>query len=112
MEAGHKLAIGVRCTPITESDPWSVMDRVKMISAVYPDAYVFPVPDIESVNVGRKVGYEVNRYEVPNNIAGISATQIRKDMKQGSDAWTRNVPQEVVTFLGNKNMGGFAGGVG
>lgn len=36
------------------------------------------IPDIESVNYGRGVGYDVIYHEPPEDIAAISATRIRK----------------------------------
>lgn len=36
------------------------------------------IPDIESVNYGRGVGYEVIYHQPPEEIAAISATRIRK----------------------------------
>ena len=42
---------------------------------------VIPIPDIESVNYGRGVGYEINEFVPPKNISDISATEIREKMK-------------------------------
>jgi hypothetical protein len=36
------------------------------------------IPDIESINYGRGVGYEVVYHEPPQDIAEISGTKIRK----------------------------------
>jgi nicotinamide mononucleotide adenylyltransferase len=38
------------------------------------------IPDIESVNYGRGVGYDVIYHEPPTEIAEISGTQIRKQV--------------------------------
>jgi hypothetical protein len=38
------------------------------------------IPDIESVNFGRGVGYDVIEHTPPQEIAEISATKIRKQM--------------------------------
>ena len=43
---------------------------------------VIPIPDIESVNYGRGVGYEINEYTPPEDIGKISATEIRKNLKK------------------------------
>ena len=37
------------------------------------------IPAIESVNYGRKVGYEINEFTPPQEINDISATNIRKN---------------------------------
>ena len=43
---------------------------------------VIIVPDIESVNYGRGVGYDVIEHEPPNQIKKISATNIRSEMRR------------------------------
>lgn len=40
------------------------------------------IPDIESVNYGRGVGYEIIEHIPPNNIKEISATKIREKLKE------------------------------
>ena len=76
-------------------------ERVEMIRAVYEDkpGVVFPLPDIKSVNIGRAVGYEVVRHEVPADIHGISATEIRSRMRNNDPTWQQFVPAEVVPFI-------------
>jgi len=39
------------------------------------------IPDIESVNYGRGVGYQVIEHIPPSDISDISATKIREQMK-------------------------------
>lgn len=42
------------------------------------DVIVFPLPqDIESINYGRGVGYEIIEHVPPEEIAEVSATKIR-----------------------------------
>ena len=43
---------------------------------------IIPIPDIESVNYGRGVGYEINEFIPPEDIGNISATEIRKNLKK------------------------------
>ena len=40
------------------------------------------IPDIESVNYGRGVGYEIIEHIPPNEIGEISATSIREKMRK------------------------------
>ena len=40
------------------------------------------IPDIESVNFGRGVGYDIIEHIPPTEVREISATKIRKQMKQ------------------------------
>lgn len=104
LNEGKSVLIACRDTLITERDPYSAEERVKMISEHYKndDVKVIVIPDIESVNIGRKVGYEINRYDAPENIEGISATQIRKMMDDNNDDWKSKVPEAISDFLINK----------
>ena len=43
---------------------------------------VIIIPDIESVNYGRGVGYDIIEHQPPNDIKKISATEIRKNLKK------------------------------
>ena len=43
---------------------------------------VIKIPDIESINYGRGVGYEVIEHVPPKDIHDISATKIRNQMKE------------------------------
>ena len=43
---------------------------------------VMIIPDIESVNFGRGVGYDIIEHIPPQEISDISATKIREEMKQ------------------------------
>jgi hypothetical protein len=42
------------------------------------------IPDIESINFGRGVGYDVIEHTPPQEIHDISATKIREKMKNDS----------------------------
>ena len=59
------------------------------------DVEVMIIPDIESVNFGRGVGYEVNKYTPTEEIANISATYIRESIKLGNGSWRHLVPEEL-----------------
>jgi len=43
---------------------------------------VISIPDIESVNYGRGVGYEINEFMPPEDIGKISATKIREGLNK------------------------------
>ena len=43
---------------------------------------VMVIPDIESVNFGRGVGYDIIEHIPPQEVSEISATKIREQMKQ------------------------------
>jgi len=101
LDQGKSVWIAVRDTPITEWDPYTAEERVEMISEHYKDedVIVTVIPDIESVNIGRKVGYDVIRYDAPDDIEGISATQIRKMMYEGDEGWKDKVPTIIADYL-------------
>ena len=101
LDDGKKVLIACRETPISKSDPYTVDERIEMIKKVYTGkpVKVIAIPDIESVNIGRNVGYDVNRYDVPENIEGISATQIRDMIEKGNDEWKNKVPTAISKHL-------------
>ena len=81
------ILIAVRDTPINASNPFTTDDVVSNLEKEYSEEVesgmikVIPIPDIESVNYGRGVGYEINEYVPPKDIGKISATEIRKKME-------------------------------
>ena len=94
IEEKGKVVIGLRDTPIQETDPYSVAERVEMIKEFYPEASVYPeegyekadviimgMPDISEVVYGRKVGWGVRQLVLDPEIEAISATKIRESMK-------------------------------
>jgi predicted nucleotidyltransferase len=68
---------------------------------------VMSIPDIESVNYGRGVGYGIIEHVPPKDIGFISATQIREKISRGDDSWKDNVDEKihdkVVKYLGDRN---------
>lgn len=101
LDQDKSVCIALRNTPITEWDPYTVEERREMIEEHYKDedVVVIEIPDIESVNIGRKVGYEVIRYDAPEHVEGISATQIREMIAEGNEEWKTKVPKAVADFL-------------
>lgn len=93
IDEGKPLLIFVRNTPY---DIYPPELRKRMIEATMAklkvDAKVVIIDDIESVNYGRGVGYEVNEIEVPDNVKRISATQIRALVEKGDDSWKEFMP--------------------
>jgi predicted nucleotidyltransferase len=67
------------------------------------DVKVVIIPDIESVNYGRGVGYEINEFTPPDNIGFISATKIRDSIKNGDDSWRsmvdESIQEDIVNYL-------------
>lgn len=74
------VCIGIRDTEISEHNPFTVEQRIEMIKRVYGDKVrIVVIPDIESINIGRKVGYSIIRYDVPRSVSKVSATKIRAE---------------------------------
>jgi len=94
---GEHVCIAIRNTEISEKNPYTVEQRIEMIRRVYGDnVETIILPDIKSINIGRKVGYDVNRVDPPEHIGKISGTNVRA----GKDA---NVPPEVAEYVKTLN---------
>lgn len=81
---GKNILIGIRDTGIDENNPFSILDRIKMIKKEVPDAEIVVMPDIEDVVMGRNVGYKVRKVKLDKKTESISATKIRNKKKKES----------------------------
>jgi hypothetical protein len=84
LEKGKDVWVAIRNVPTDENNP-KTAQQVMMDLAEEPffienshKIQVSIIPDIESVNYGRGVGYEVIYHQPPANIEAISGTGIRK----------------------------------
>tara|TARA_B100000941_G_C28364762_1_gene478933 strand:+ start:10 stop:390 length:381 start_codon:yes stop_codon:yes gene_type:complete len=88
LNLGKNVWIAIRDVIPDENNPWSaeqVLDNIKEeLWPLFTSGRVIAsiIPDIESVNYGRGVGYDVIEHKPPEEIKGISATNIRKQMKR------------------------------
>ena len=111
LNEGIPALIMVRDIEPDEKNPFTTEQTVSMIEKYHKskgdDVKVIIIQDIESVNFGRGVGYEVNEFTPPKEIGGISATGIRNSIKNGDDYWKRMVDEsiqdDVLTYLLNEN---------
>ena len=89
----------------THYDIYPAKMRKRMIEAAMAklkaDAKVEIIDDIESVNYGRGVGYEVNELQVPENIKRISATEVRSMIEKGDASWKDAIPEGASEVLHN-----------
>ncbi len=94
IDEGKPLLILIRDT---HYDIYPAQLRKRMIESAMAkmkiDAKVIIIDDMESINYGRGVGYEVNEVEVPDNIKQISATEIRSLIEKGDDSWKSFMPE-------------------
>jgi nicotinamide mononucleotide adenylyltransferase len=87
LNQGKNVLICIRDVEVNENQPWSSEIIKNNIETVLFDfikagrVKVIIIPDIESVNYGRGVGYEVIEHAPPEDIKEISATKIRKQLR-------------------------------
>ena len=88
LKLGKNVCIAIRDVEPNENQPWTAEEIKQNVESEYQDLIaegrvkVIVIPDIESVNYGRGVGYEIIEHEVPKNISEISATKIREKLRQ------------------------------
>ena len=95
LDKGKRVVVGIRDTPITDSDPYSAVMRKRMIEHRYAGENVVAwiMPDIEAISYGRKVGYEVREAnDIPPEVFEVSATGVRKGARG-------NVSDKVHEFM-------------
>ena len=96
---GIPALIMVRDIAPDEKNPFTTEQTVKMIKKYHlahgHDVKVIIIPDMESVNYGRGVGYEINEFTPPENIGWISATKIRNSINEGNDDWKQLVDVSI-----------------
>jgi cytidyltransferase-like protein len=99
LNEGIPALIMVRDIEPDEKNPFTTQQTVDMIEKYHnakgDDVKVMTIPDIESVNFGRGVGYEINEFTPPDNIGFISATKIRDSIKNGDDSWRSMVDVSI-----------------
>jgi len=92
------VLIAIRDIEPDNDNPLTAAEVKDLWETVYqnnPLVKVIIIPDIASVNYGRAVGYEVNQFQVPDNIASISATAIRKQILEGQTEWKEFVDSAI-----------------
>ena len=99
LNEGIPALIMIRDIEPDEKNPFTTEQTVSMIEKYHKskgdDVKVMIIPDIESVNFGRGVGYEINEFIPPKDIGGISATGIRNSIKNGDDYWKTMVDESI-----------------
>ena len=86
LNKGKKVLIAIRDVTPDEKNPWFPYDVLMNVSRELNDLIIagkikiIIMPDIESINFGRGVGYDIVEHVPPQEIHDISATKIRKEM--------------------------------
>ena len=109
---GIPSLIMVRDIAPDEKNPFTTKQTVEMIEKYHAakghDVQVIIIPDMESVNFGRGVGYEINEFTPPENIGWISATGIRNSIKEGNNDWRtlvdESIQEDVEKYLTNTEV--------
>jgi cytidyltransferase-like protein len=107
IDDGIPVLIMVRDIKPDEKNPFTTEQTVSMIEKYHQskgdDVEVIVIPDIESVNYGRGVGYEVNEFTPTIEISNISATSIRESIKNGNDVWMtmvdESIQEDIIKYL-------------
>ena len=88
LKEGKNVLICIRDVETTVDQPWSADEIMYNLNIELQDLLnegrikIIKIPDIESINYGRGVGYEVIEHIPPEDIKEISATKIRAKMRE------------------------------
>jgi cytidyltransferase-like protein len=87
LNQGKDVLLCIRDVEPDEKNPWSAHEVMLNLFSELKELVeakrlrVIIIPDIESINIGRGVGYDVIEHVPPQEIHDISATKIREQMK-------------------------------
>ena len=88
LNEGKNVCIAIRDVEPDENQPWTpqqIKDNLKIRffnEITEGKIKVVIIPDIESVNYGRGVGYDIIEHVPPQDVEEISATKIREQMRK------------------------------
>lgn len=88
LKEGKRVLLAIRDVEPDEKNPWTPQEVLQNLTSELLDLIqegvlkIIIIPDIESINIGRGVGYDVIEHIPPDDIRDISATGIRKQMKE------------------------------
>ena len=88
LNEGKNVWIAIRDVKPDSINPWTAHAVLMNLSEELKDLiqegriFISIVPDIESINYGRGVGYDIIEHVPPSDIYEISATKIREQMKK------------------------------
>ncbi len=102
---GKPVLIAVRDILPDTHNPLSAIDVKELWEKVYENnslVKVMVIPDIESVNYGRGVGYNISEIKVENDVANISATEIRNQIMERKHEWKNFVDSKIHEMLEDK----------
>jgi cytidyltransferase-like protein len=99
LKTGVPVLIMVRDVEPDEKNPFTAEQSVEMIKKYHEskgeNVKVMIIPDIESMNFGRGVGYEINEFTPPKELGWVSATTIRNCINNGDEYWRTMVDETI-----------------
>jgi nicotinamide mononucleotide adenylyltransferase len=87
LNEGKNVLICIRDIEPDEKNPWYSIEVMSNLHKELADLIdegrvrVMIIPDIDSVNFGRGVGYDIIEHEPPTEVKEISATKIREQLR-------------------------------
>lgn len=99
LDAGVPVLIMIRDLQPDERNPFTTEQTAAMLLKIFEgqDVKVMIIPDIESVNWGRGVGYECNEWAPTADLGAVSATAIRTGIVENNDSWKSMVDEKIHT---------------
>jgi cytidyltransferase-like protein len=88
LKEGKNVWVAIRDVKPDEKNPWTAQEILMNLSEELKELieegkiFISIVPDIESINYGRGVGYDIIEHVPPKEIGEISATSIREQMRK------------------------------
>ena len=89
LKEGKNVWLAIRDVEPDEKNPWTAEQILEMVHEGELKELIIEgrviatiIPDIESINYGRGVGYDIIEHIPPTEIGEISATSIRNQMKK------------------------------
>ena len=88
LNEGKNVCIAIRDVEPDENQPWTAQQikdnlKIRFFNEITEGKIkVVIIPDIESVNYGRGVGYDIIEHVPPIDVKEISATKIREQMRK------------------------------
>lgn len=104
LDKGKNVWVAIRDVPKDDNNPKSAQEVLRDLTNEpffqnnWDKIYLSIIPDIESVNYGRAVGYEVIYHNPPKDIESISGTAIRqKYIDSNGDVIVYNIDKDDST---------------
>jgi adenylylsulfate kinase len=88
LDKGNPVCIAIRDVEKDEKNIWTALEIKLMLENRFETEInggaiqVVIIPDIDSISIGRDVGYDIIEHLPSDKIAQISATKIREQLKQ------------------------------